>query len=226
MEDRSKSESRLAASGLREHDASGCGRSHFPKGALMANIRWSRLVFGAMFFVASISNAQALPKGDERQAAIDAREDRAKKCSMFLNVLTSPSAAEEIRCYAAYALGELRSSEAVSALIERLGLRGDNFPQDTIALFGKYPCAEALVKIGNSSLPALQDFLGRTDVKQVAERELALRVLLAIDGPEIAETRLRIAKKSAKSKETGSRLDDALEKLKSSHPIRSEGMGW
>jgi hypothetical protein len=86
------------------------------------------------------------------------------------------------KCAAAYYLGELRSGEAVAALAAEITLEFDpsDIPIWGYPVISGRPAMEALIKIGNPSIPTVSRILADSD--DVKVRELSLEVLLRIEG--------------------------------------------
>ncbi|MGH7976621.1 MAG: HEAT repeat domain-containing protein [Limisphaerales bacterium] len=120
------------------------------------------------------------------------------------------------RCAAAYYLGEMRFTGAVEDLASGIALR---FDRSRIQLdylikidISEYPAMDALIKIGNPSIPAVIRNLAESDDAQV--RKLSLQVLYRIDGDkDIVQLRLQKALKVETDSQKQARLQSALKAL-------------
>jgi len=121
------------------------------------------------------------------------------------------------KCAAAYYLGELHFTDAVETLNSSIVLRLD---ENQIPIFSLVkidpslinPSVEALVKIGNPSIPAVIRNLAESDDAKV--RELSLKVLYRIDGDkDIVQLRLQKAIAAQKDSNKKARLQVALKAL-------------
>lgn len=114
-----------------------------------------------------------------------------------------PEEAEE----AVLALGQLRAEAAVPILVEHLMFSPQ--PRRGAEMLADYPCAVALCRIGSPAAPVL--------LKRMAGDDEALwlggQVLLYIDGPAIAQARLRLAAEAQLREDRTQRLRRALGEL-------------
>jgi hypothetical protein len=132
-------------------------------------------------------------------------------------VLNDPRSPDLNKCVAAYYLAGLRCEKAVTALAANIKLQYDeqfaspphSFPK---MLPGEHISADALVGIGNPSIPAMIRKLSESDDAKV--RELSLQVLTRIDGDkDISQLRLQKALKAETDSEKQARLQAALKAL-------------
>jgi len=122
---------------------------------------------------------------------------------------------ENEKSYAAYLLGEYRFSQAAKTLAINI-LWEDKVRPNTERgsewFWDHYPAMEALIKIGNPSIPAvIRNLAGSDDVKV---RELSLKVLYHIEGDkDIVQLRLQKALTAEKDLQKQARLQSALKAL-------------
>lgn len=122
------------------------------------------------------------------------------------------------RCASAFYLGEMRRSDSANALAEAIPLTVDmskinlmGLP-DVLPAMGKYPAVEALVKIGNPSIPAVIQNLADSD--DVKVRDLSMQVLTRIDSDkDISQLRLQKALKAETDSQKKARLQTAINSL-------------
>lgn len=118
------------------------------------------------------------------------------------------------QCEAAHFLGELKISKAADSLSKKITLRLDashliitHLPSITVT-----PAVDALIKIGNPSIPAVIRNLVESDDAKV--RELSLKVLYRIEGDkDIVQLRLQKALKAETDTQKQVRLQSALKAL-------------
>ncbi|HEY1661496.1 MAG TPA: HEAT repeat domain-containing protein [Verrucomicrobiae bacterium] len=138
--------------------------------------------------------------------------------SKLVQILKEEKSPSLNRCASAFYLGEMRRSDSANALAETILLSVDmskinlmGLP-DVLPAMGKYPAMEALVKIGNPSIPAVIRNLAQSDDPNV--RELSLQVLTRIDGDkDISQLRLQKALKAETDSQKQMRLQSALKSL-------------
>ena len=121
------------------------------------------------------------------------------------------------RCAAAYYLGEMHVPNASGTLANSIILQFDKSQLplvkhlETIEI-PEHQAMEALIKIGNPSIPAVIRNLAETDDTKV--RDLSLQVLYRIDGDkDIVQLRLQKALKAEKDSQKQARLQSALKAL-------------
>ena len=119
----------------------------------------------------------------------------------------------EAKCYAAYFIGEYRFSQSANNLAQVIALHEDFLrPNGRIWVWGQYPAMEALIKIGNPSIPAVIRNLAESDDAKV--RELSLKVLYHIEGDkDIVQLRLQKALRTETDLQKQARLQAALKNL-------------
>jgi hypothetical protein len=149
--------------------------------------------------------------------------ERLRIVERFVQLAGDSASTDESRCYAIYALGGLRASEAVPMLIANLDFRGDTFLCDALPPFGKFPAAEALVRIGNTAVEPLLQLLEELPEADSEKKTLAARTLLAIDGREVAIARIEARLKARTTPEKERRLLRALESTKGESPLLLPG---
>jgi HEAT repeat protein len=138
--------------------------------------------------------------------------ERARLNNELLNIFKNPKSSNPNRCAAAFYLGEMRSPNAVDALAPEIMLHLNGVSIDEIPMIMGNPVADALVKIGNPSIPAVIRNLAESDDVQV--RKLSLQVLYRIDGDkDISQLRLQKALKVEKDSQKQARLRVALKAL-------------
>lgn len=134
----------------------------------------------------------------------------------LLAILDDPKSTAMNQYCAAYYLGELKASEAVTSLAAKIRLSLN----DTDALFsrlpgtnmGTYSAMIALIKIGTPSIPAVMGNLAESDDTLV--RQLSLEVVERIDNDkDITHLRLEKALKAEKDAQKQARLQAALKAL-------------
>jgi hypothetical protein len=138
--------------------------------------------------------------------------------SQLLDILKSKKTSNLNQCASAYYLGEIRNPESANALADLISLRLDVSKINLIGLpeilqkIGEYPAMNALIKIGNPSIPAVIRNLAESDDAKV--RELSLKILYRIDGDkDIVKLRLQKALAAQKDSQKQARLQSALKAL-------------
>jgi HEAT repeat protein len=156
-----------------------------------------------------IALMESLSQSERNRILSDVQADRKEMQAALIDLLDSND--QKVRCYAAFLLGSQGMSEAVLPLSDAITLEWQ--PVTTMRLWhwGKYPAAEALIKIGNVSvINTMVENLSTTE--DAKARELSLLVLKNILGKELAEYKLRrIIQQSEGNKKT--HLQDALRDL-------------
>ncbi len=137
------------------------------------------------------------------------RQDRIK----YLILILDGNAMPDVKDSAAKLLGDYRAAEGVKSLIANFaldvrprvmnGMLADDYVQ---------PVTIALIRIGNSSIPAVLRYLEQTDDPRM--RRLSLKVLSSIDNDkDITRLRLEKALKAEKDSQKQARLQSALKML-------------
>ncbi|MGH7976619.1 MAG: hypothetical protein ACREDS_00525 [Limisphaerales bacterium] len=138
--------------------------------------------------------------------------ERARLNSELLNIFKNPKSSNPNRCAAAFYLGEMRFPNAADALAPEITLHLSGVTIDEIPMTMGNPVADALIKIGNPSIPAVIRNLAESDDAQV--RKLSLQVLCRIDGDrDITQLRLQKALKAETDSQKQARLQAALKEL-------------
>lgn len=142
------------------------------------------------------------------QSANQWQAENEKLVSELLAILTNVHSSNLQQCAAAYYLGEMRLPEASDALAANIGLHLTH-PVDHLTSLMRPPAVEALVKIGNPSIPAVIRNLAESDDANV--RDLSLKVLYRIDSDkDIVQLRLQKALAAEKDPQKQVRLQSAL----------------
>jgi HEAT repeat protein len=116
---------------------------------------------------------------------------------------------------AAHYLGELHAEEAVDGLSAQIGVLLTPFGHGPFVNGDEAPAANALIKIGTSSIPAVIRILSETD--DGLTRFTCLQVLASIDRDnDVTQLRLEKALKAEKDGKKQSRFQAAL-KLRAEH---------
>lgn len=145
------------------------------------------------------------------------RDSQTKLTGEFIEIFTNKNSSNFGQCVAAYYLGELHSAEAVGTLNSNIALRLDvsRIPINHLVEIDnslRNPVVEALIKIGNPSIPAVIRNLAESDDVQV--RKLSLQVLYRIDGDkDISQLRLQKALKAETDLQKQARLQAAIKAL-------------
>lgn len=126
-----------------------------------------------------------------------------------------------VRHLAILLLGDMRATEAVPALAERLTYLPD-LPAYTTERLNReayYPCATALVKIGQ---PCVGAMMGKIEwSKDKAVRELAAWVLMEVEGKERAAERLQSMADKSYDAKVKPRLQEAHDFIVDYKPVFS-----
>jgi hypothetical protein len=165
-----------------------------------------------------ISSAQTNNIYILNQIANDFETEHSRMASQLLDILKSKKTSNLNQCASAYYLGEIRNPESANALADLISLRLDVSKINLIGLpeilqkIGEYPAMNALIKIGNPSIPAVIRNLAESDDAKV--RELSLKILYRIDGDkDIVKLRLQKALAAQKDSQKQARLQSALKAL-------------
>lgn len=145
------------------------------------------------------------------QVAVNFNADRNQLVMELLKIFQNQASSNLNQCAAAYYLGEMRVPQAVNALADKVTLAFDSSrtPIFHFPIISGYPAMDALVKIGNPSIPAVIRNLAESDDAKV--RELSLKVLYRIDGDkDIVQLRLQKAIAAQKDSQKQARLQAAL----------------
>jgi hypothetical protein len=135
---------------------------------------------------------------------------RQKIIQKLLPILESPQSTYIAKCCAAHYLGELHAAEAVDSLASQVGTILTPFGQRPIIYSDEAPAANALIKIGTPSIPAVIRTLSESDDKLV--RFTCLQVIASIDNDtDITQLRLEKALKAEVDMNKKNRLQAALE---------------
>ena len=145
----------------------------------------------------------------------DLRANRQQFTRRMLDILLDSKSSELSKVAAVFCLGEIRAVDAVNPLAKQISLEFNfrkyywsNFPPD----FPQYPAVDALVEIGNPSIPAVIRNLAESDTAKV--RDLSLQALTRIDvDKDISQLRLQKALKAEKNPQKQARLQAAIKSL-------------
>ena len=116
---------------------------------------------------------------------------------------------------AIYLAGLDRMERTAADLARVIDFKGDpvEIVKGSMPLWGEFPAAEAMEKIGAPSTGPLLELLGATD--QPMRRDLALSVLREVDGDEsVTEGRLERARDAEKDSSKKQRLESCLGRLR------------
>ena len=136
--------------------------------------------------------------------------DRFNMCDRLLQQL-DPATDKEVSFEIAYLLGIYRMERAVSELSRYIAVRNDKFDPNVylqMSLYGEYPIAEALTLIGNPSVRPMLDNLEASDDATV--RKLSARVIVIVEGREIAKVVLEKAIEKQRDDAKKARLKAAI----------------
>jgi len=139
-------------------------------------------------------------------------EQRSEMLSVLVKHLDT-STSKNVQAAAIYLIGRYRLSDGVNELIRRLdfdsGVRPARGPEP---LYEQYPAVEALITIGQPSIPPMMQLLAtdRNDLR----RRLAVKVLRYVDGPDVAEFILRNAQAKETEPARNANLAEALQRLR------------
>ncbi|MGH7990555.1 MAG: hypothetical protein ACREDS_10255, partial [Limisphaerales bacterium] len=170
--------------------------------------------------VSSVNTIQAFDK-----AAYSLSADRRRLGSELLDILSDAKSSNLKQCATAYYLGEMSITNATSELADKITLQLNASSMRDILNMDEllpklpnmeHPAMDALVKIGNPSIPAVIRNLAESDDAQV--RKLSLQVLYRIDGDkDITQLRLQKALKAETDSQKQARLQAALKALGEIH---------
>jgi len=138
-------------------------------------------------------------------------DDRTRFINELRKIFNDTKSSNYQQCAAAFYLGEMRASEAAYDLAVNIKLSMDH-SLDHATILTMAPTVTALVKIGNTSIPAVIRNLAESDDAQV--RDLSLKVLYRIEGDkDIVQLRLQKALNVEKDLQKQARLQTALKFL-------------
>ena len=149
---------------------------------------------------------------DQERATI--LQDNGKRLHHIQEILLSELASrdDESKCFAVYLLGEYRFPQAADRLAKIITLKAKVRENSREWFWDINPVVEALIKIGNPSIPAVVRNLAESDNADV--RSLSLKVLCRIDGDkDIVQLRLQKAIAAQKDSNKKARLQAALKAL-------------
>ena len=154
--------------------------------------------------------------GQEREALLrDNSENLRQIQTSLLNQLGSTD--NEVRCCAAYLLGEYRFPRAAVSLSQAITLEAQIRANGREWFWNRYPAVEALMKIGSPAIPAMIQNLEESDDATV--RDLSLKVIYSIErDKEITTLRLHRALDTQKDSQKQVRLQFALKSLSETKP--------
>jgi hypothetical protein len=121
------------------------------------------------------------------------------------------ASSKDVKACAAYLLGQYRIAEAVQNLAAAITLDMGFGIQKRERLWGQYPVVQALVQIGQPSVPYMVRNLEESDDAKM--RELSLKVVRHVVGPETAAFLMKRAMEEQEDAEKRDRLNSALRTL-------------
>ena len=123
------------------------------------------------------------------------------------------SSSRNVQAAAIYLIGRHRLSDGVGELIRRIDFDSSRQPQrGPEPLWEQYPAMEALITIGKPSIPGTIELLA-TDANDL-RRNLAVKVIRYVEGPEVAEFILQRAIATERDASRTTMLNDALSRLR------------
>lgn len=171
-----------------------------------------------------LSDAVSEMKGMENEAlvalAIKLAVER-RQLGRTLIQRMNATRSKDVKACSAYLLGQYRIAEAAQDLAAAITLDMGFSKQKKLPLWGQYPVVQALVEIGQPSVPYMIRNLEESDDAKI--RELSLTVLRHVVGPETAAFLIRSAMEQQEDVENRDRLDSALTALEPA--LRSSGDG-
>ena len=160
-----------------------------------------------------IEAIKTLTERERDGLVLDSLNDKQRIQKSLLGCLDSTDT--ELRCAAAYLLGEYRVPEAAIALSRIITLEPRLRPTAAEWLWDGHPVPEALLKIGSPSIPPLVSNLEDSNDRNV--RETSLDLIRRIDGDkDITRLRLQKAKDAQQDPFKKDRLQAALDSLSAS----------
>ena len=123
------------------------------------------------------------------------------------------SSSLDVQAAAAYLIGRHRLSEGVTALMERIEFDAERIPtKGPEPLWERYPAMEALITIGRPSVRPAMELLATEDDQ--TRRELAVKVIRYVEGPEVAEFILQREIAAELDSVRRARLEGAIDRLR------------
>ena len=163
--------------------------------------------------IGRLQEIETLSDKDKEILVLDARHFRQHIQEVLLTKMGS--AREDAKPCVVYLLGEYRCAEAVDNLSRVITLEDKSFllrKRKNEWLWDLYPVVEALIKIGNPSIPAVIRNLEESDDVKVIE--LSLQVLRNVENnKEIAQLRLQRALDAQQNPLKQARLRSVLRSL-------------
>jgi hypothetical protein len=165
-----------------------------------------------------ILNSVQMASGDVERIQDISYQYNAQKRELIkklLETLKNAKASNLNRGMAAYYLGEAHAAEAINALANNITLKIGVEPTSFysgLPLVSGFTARNALIKIGNLSVPAMLQNIAESDDTKV--RELSLEVIQQIDNDkDISQLRLQKAIKAEMDTQKQARLQAALKAL-------------
>lgn len=162
-----------------------------------------------------LRNAETI--ADLDGAATAAVEDRRKTINDAMAILRNEGTDPERKARAIYVLGEFRSVESVSLLKDVVtfspAMDGPARTEREWGPWGTFPAADALIKIGYDSVPAMIEILESSDALDV--RKLSLEVIRGVFRGDLGMVRIVLEHAASAQKEPAKkqRLQLALDAL-------------
>lgn len=183
----------------------------FVVASMVGIVQFGALAQSAPPSTAAIERIRGLNNlGEQQQIALadDLSRERADLGGALLTKLRSES--KPTRAVAAYLLGYYRMTEGVDDLANIIDLTV-KVPHDPFRQYNwtEHPAVDALIRIGNASIPPVLENLATSDDRQV--RELSASVIKYVDGPDIGRMRVLLAVKQEKDEARRAKLRAALE---------------
>jgi HEAT repeat protein len=164
---------------------------------------------GSTNLLARLHNLEQLDDSAREALAFSGRQEHNEIQRALVRALGSDN--KEVKVVAAYLLGEFRCSEAADSLARAITLADDKL-HFSEPLWDTHPALEALIKIGNPSVPALIQNLSESDDPGV--RAFSLTALRRIDDDkDISRLRLEKARMAQRESQKQARIQAALESL-------------
>jgi hypothetical protein len=140
---------------------------------------------------AALMNLSSLSREQMEQAANDPVDEEMRLVVSLAAQLTNPGSTNEVKCYAAYFLGQLNYRESVPPLLANITLMPTRRTTDfAIPRWFDFPAVEALSHLGNLGVAGALDLLKTTNDPDV--RACSLRVLREnLNYPGVAEVILK-----------------------------------
>ncbi len=139
-------------------------------------------------------------------------EQRSEMLAVLVKHLDT-SSSKNVRAAAIYLIGRYRLSDGVDQLIQHIDFDSGATPsRGPEPLWEQYPAVEALITIGQPSVPAVMDLLASD--RNHLRRDLAVKVLRYVEGPDVADFLLRNSQAKEKDAQRRANWRDALERLR------------